>query len=136
MNHVSVGCVYRSTGVGYQTIYGRVTDAQIFGKSLSQVEMKKITGCEGRMEGDILSWELTEWILAGVSKGIKTENLDFEENICYQRNTSYHLIPIQANFNPNSVEICQRFSSEVAIQNSSEQFEEILKYSGEEGCSC
>jgi hypothetical protein len=47
MNHVAAGCFYRTSGTDYQSMYGRVTDVQIFGSVLSDVELEEITGCQG-----------------------------------------------------------------------------------------
>ena len=48
MNHVAAGCFYRTSGTGYQSMYGRVTDVQIFGNDLSDTELEEITGCQAR----------------------------------------------------------------------------------------
>ena len=128
MNHVAVGCYYKgsSEATGYQTMYGRVTDLQLFGTFLSNQEMQKITECKERMKGDVLSWDHTAWILSGTS--IKKESLEFTQDICRNTTVSFHLIPLQANFNPKSLELCQLFSADIAIHHSVKEFDQILRY--------
>ena len=89
MNHVAIGCAFRGKGgTGYQSMYGRVTDAQFFGRTLSDEEMIKITSCNERMKGDIVDWNSAEWIITGPNKNIKKEKLDFDKVICkFQTNS-------------------------------------------------
>ena len=63
MNYLGVGCFYKSTGTTkYQSMYGRVSDVQMFSRILADEEMIEITGCKSRAEGDILAWSSTNWI--------------------------------------------------------------------------
>ena len=128
MNHVAVGCAYRGTAEsGYLSMHGKVTDAQIFGSLLSIKEMLQITGCKIHRAGDVLDWQNTIWVQSGPINTIKKESLDFYESICKTRTSSYHLIPSQENFIPNSLKMCQFFSAKVALQQSYEDFQEILR---------
>ena len=44
MNHIAAGCFYKSSGTSaYQSMYGRVTDVQMFGRILSDGDMKGLT---------------------------------------------------------------------------------------------
>ena len=83
MNHVSAGCLYDSTSatLGAMSMYGRVTDIQIFGTILSDLMMEEITGCKLRYNGDLLSWDSTEWVMSGPKQSIRKENLNFKVNI-------------------------------------------------------
>ena len=92
MNHIAAGCFYKSSGTSaYQSMYGRVTDVQMFGRILSDGDMKALTGCQLRKQGDLLSWDDVEWILSGGKKNIKRENLEWETIICKRSNKSYHI---------------------------------------------
>ena len=71
MNHVAAGCFYRTSGTGYQSMYGRVTDVQIFGNVLSDTELEEITGCRARREGDVLSWDTAKWVISGRKRNIR-----------------------------------------------------------------
>ena len=128
MKHVAVGCFYRgsSYGSGYQTMYGRVTDLQMLGTFLSDKEMQKITVCKERMTGDLISWDRTAWVLSGSS--IKKESLEFAQEICTNSTSTFHLIPLQANFNPKSLELCELFSADLAIHHNAREFDQILRY--------
>ena len=132
MNFVSAGCFYRTSGAGYQSMYGRVTDVQIFGKILSNLDMEKITGCQITKKGDVLSWETAPWVIRGPKKNILKESLHFESLICNPSRKSYHLIPQRKNFNSESLDVCQKVSAQVAGHTTKDEFTTITEYlSGE-----
>ena len=39
------GCFYRNMGAKFMSMYGSVTDAQVFGRELTDQEMIDITSC-------------------------------------------------------------------------------------------
>ena len=99
MNHVAAGCFYRQSGSsGYQSMYERVTDVQIFGTILSDHQMEDITGCKSRGRGDILSWDSARWVMGGTLQNIKNESLDWGTSICKSLNISFHIIPQKLSF--------------------------------------
>ena len=81
MNHVSAGCLYRRGGLGYMSMYGIVTDLQIFSRVLSESEMEQITGCDQYMKGDIVNMEETEWILMNVHNSSEKEMIDIKTRL-------------------------------------------------------
>lgn len=42
----TLGCYYRSGGTGFMSMYGSVTDAQVFSRELSVQEMVDMTTCK------------------------------------------------------------------------------------------
>ena len=42
---MTLGCYYRDVGVKFMSMYGSVTDAQVFSRELSNQEMVDITSC-------------------------------------------------------------------------------------------
>ena len=42
----TLGCYYRSGGTGFMSMYGSVTDAQVFSRELSVQEMMDMTTCK------------------------------------------------------------------------------------------
>ena len=93
MNHVSVGCMYKSTGeTEYMSMYGRVTYVQVFGNILIDTKMEEITECGSRHEGDLLCWNFTKWVRSGVKKNIRKESLDWDSVIRRSVNESYHVM--------------------------------------------
>ena len=128
MNFVGAGCFYRTSGAGYQSMYGRVTDVQIFGTILSDLEMEKITGCLTRKEGDVLSWDTAPWVRRGPKQNIRKENLDFETFVCKPPTKSYHLIPQRKSFDPESLNVCQKFSAQLAGHKDKMEFDSITQY--------
>ena len=126
LNHVAAGCLYRSSR--YLSMYGRVTDLQIFGRTLSAGIMEVITGCEERVKGDLLSWDDTTWIRGGTKQDIKKENLDWKRTVCNKLTKSYHLIPHKINNIPNSIKFCKKYSSQLAIWNNKKEFADLISY--------
>ena len=112
LNHVSAGCAYEAEATDiedpyFYSMYGRVSDLQIFGSVLTDDDMRKITGCEDRSTGDILNWDTTKWETSGVSQDIRKESLDWKDIICKpQEDRSYHLIPQRISFEPKSLDVC------------------------------
>ena len=77
MNSVSVGCQYR-LAANHQSLYlnihgrslirprplcCRVADFNMWQSTLSTEEMVQITGCQAFPEGDLISWQKTEFHL-------------------------------------------------------------------------
>ena len=133
MNLVAAGCYYRPIGkTKYQSMYGRITDVQIFSRLLSENEMEEISGCKRREEGDLLSWDATQWLRRGPKQDIREEMLDFTENVCYHSDKSFHLIPQPWNFIPESLDLCRKFSAELAGHQNQREFKEITQYLSQE----
>ena len=63
------------------SMYGSVTDAQIFSRELSDQEMKDVTTCSAFPNGDVLSWESEPWILKSPLQSSEEELLDLEEAV-------------------------------------------------------
>ena len=42
----TLGCYYRNGGTGFMSMYGSVTDAQVFSRELSDQEMVDMTTCK------------------------------------------------------------------------------------------
>ena len=125
INFVSIGCYYKSSE--YMSMVGKVTDLQIFSKELSEEEMKRITTCEEREEGDVLSWKSSEWVLSGKGN-IEEEMLDLQQDICKVSKKSFHLIPHGSNFLPEGVNSCRKLGGIPAEYSSQAQLEQITKY--------
>ena len=77
-SEISIGCVtyWEDSHVGI------VTDFQLFSRILSKQEMERWTGCQERLQGDIVSWDTEEWSFNQTGNGSTIEYLDFENNVC------------------------------------------------------
>ena len=64
------------------SMFGSVTDAQVFSRELSDQEMMDMTGCRNFLTGDILSWESETWNLTTPWNSSEMEILDFEKDVC------------------------------------------------------
>ena len=78
ISFVSAGCYYKSSG--YMSMHGRVTDLQMYSKELTEEDMKMITNCEDRTEGDVISWGNTEWVVSGKNKTLE-ETLNMDKDV-------------------------------------------------------
>ena len=105
---ISVGC-YRSDSYG-QSHPGVVTDFQLFGRMLTHPELEKWTGCEERLQGDLVSWDEEHWIFQQSSGAI--EYLEFEKEVCDLRNKSFHFFPARRGFK-KALELCNRVSGQL-----------------------
>ena len=133
MNIVAAGCYYRPNGLTkYQSMYGRVTDVQMFSRILSDEEMEDISGCKRRGVGDILDWDSASWIKRGPKQTIRRENLDFEKFVCKFPEKSYHLVPQPWNFVPESLDVCKKFSARLAGHENEAEFGMITQYLSQE----
>ena len=84
------------------SMFGSVTDAQVFSRELSDQEMMDMTGCRNFLTGDILSWESETWNLTTPWNSSEMEILDFEKDVCSNpevNHTSllflYNLVPTE-----------------------------------------
>ena len=130
ITHVAAGCFYyfKSSGVpGYMSMFGKVTDLQIFSEILSEDEMKKITSCENRKEGDILSWNQAKWMLSG-NGNIEKEMLNLQEDVCKVRISSLYLLPRPSTFHRESIFLCMKLSGTPVDYSSKEELNEIARY--------
>ena len=131
VNTLSVGCFARGCCESinrYMSMYGKVTDVQLFSRVLTDLEMEEYTGCRSRLSGDVVSWDSGSWLTSGFNNSIRLESLDWETEICKSQRHSYHMIPQPLQFMPNSLEACNRFSAEVVAHRDDDELEEITEY--------
>ena len=88
----TLGCHYRNREVKYMSMYGSVTDAQVFSRELSTEEMVEVTSCRQFPHGDILSWDREPWVLRSPWNRSEAELLDLERDVCGQRPRGYFLV--------------------------------------------
>ena len=88
ISFVSVGCFYKSSGnTLYMTMYGRVSDFQMFKGVLTDTQMEDFTGCREKMEGNLLAWASTGWVTSGSKQTVRLENQDWQFDICKNQKT-------------------------------------------------
>ena len=99
----TLGCFYKNhQEVEFMSMYGSVTDAQVFSRELSSQEMVDITSCRsGELhctvpaelmivfrsfpQGDIISWDREPWSLRSPWNRSEAEMLDLEKDVCATR---------------------------------------------------
>ena len=64
------------------SMYGWVTDAQVFSRELSSQEMVEVASCRQFPQGDILSWDREPWVLRSPWNRSEAELLDLERDVC------------------------------------------------------
>ena len=121
LSSISVGC-----GSGKSTI-GSVSDFQIWDSFLPLDKMLAITGCKELLEGNLLSWQGTEWQLNS-SSGAKEKEMLFED-ICKEgQDSSLALIPYTMSMVPRALHQCSRLGGQVAGYTNQAELHNIARF--------
>ena len=98
----------------YATEIGSMTDFQLFGRGLSKLEMKDWTGCRRRLIGDVINWEKENWFLnkTGDEDVSEIELLEFDKQICDNREQSKHIFPIKRSFT-KALKLCEKIQGRI-----------------------
>ena len=120
LSSISVGC-----GSGKSTI-GSVSDFQIWDSVLPLEKMLAITGCKELLEGNLLSWEGTEWQLNSSSNA--TEKKMLVEDICGEQESSLALIPYTMSMVPRALHQCSRLGGQVAGYSNQTELHDIARF--------
>lgn len=111
---ISIGCQYGAQQ--YRNARAQIiTDFQLFGRILSHQEMASWTGCEKRLSGNIINWELETWFFNKTelnNSPSEIEMLDFEKDICERSGRSKHIFPIETSVQKAMV-LCKKVSGEL-----------------------
>ncbi|XP_023325929.1 uncharacterized protein LOC111699471 isoform X1 [Eurytemora carolleeae] len=125
-SHVSAGCAYDMDNIDY-SMYGQVTDVQVFNGVLSDQELKDLTGCRTFPEGDIVSWRERDWTIVGKPQVTIMETYDLENEICDPTSTSFHFIPIKLSA-VEHMELCNRLSGRLGGYLDEAGFNKVVKF--------
>ena len=109
VNMISIGCAY---GLYKDSDVGVVTDFQIFGRILPQLEMEEWTGCKKRLYGDIVNWDLEEWVFNKTDNISEVEYLEFDNDICHGSYYSNHVFPLSVTFQ-KALKLCEKVSGKL-----------------------
>ena len=63
-------------------LQGKVTDAQLWGETLSLEEMIGITSCSSFPEGNLLAWNSQNWMLNSSRATAVEDDLDLQDEVC------------------------------------------------------
>ena len=86
---------------------GIVTDFQIFNGKLEENALEEWTSCKKRIEGDLLSWDTEEWVFNQTGNGSNIEYIDFHNDICLNKTSSYQLFPSNIDFK-ETLDLCEK----------------------------
>ena len=123
----TLGCFYRDQGVKFMSMYGSVTDGQVFSRELSVEEMVEVTSCRQFPQGDIISWDRDPWVLRSPWNRSKAEILDLEKDVCANHEKGYFLVPQQLSFD-EGVHMCKKLSGSPISYTTKTEFEEIIHH--------
>ena len=124
----TLGCYYRGTsGTGFMSMYGSVTDAQIFSRELSDQEMKDVTTCSAFPNGDVLSWESEPWILKSPLQSSEEELLDLEKDICKSPDNGLFMVP-HKNTYEESLHFCKKLSGSLYSYTNKSDFDDLIYF--------
>ena len=119
---------YVETGYSFS---GKVTDVNLWSRSLSPREVLDWARCERKLSPDIVDWETQNWILSGFSQ----QEESFQK-ICSTQSPGLIIQPNTATFF-RGLHTCQMFDSEMGVCNSTETdriIEDYFKQSLGERC--
>ena len=100
----------------------------MFAEELSDSQMKAYTNCKEFLKGDLLSWNVIPWVLAGNRKVSELEYLDLQKEICTPQESSLILVPFPLKKEPFGEQMCSKMSSIVASYTSDQDLEFIVKF--------
>ena len=130
---VGLGCLYRTTyGIMYASMYGSVTDGQVFGRTLEDEEMEEITSCKSDLTGDIVTWEDHKWDLKSPHGTSEIEVFNFDEDICSQPKHGLVLVPHKLTFR-ESLHTCEKLSGKMASYVDTSRFDKLTHFLSKRG---
>ena len=129
----------------FMSMYGSITDAQIFSRELSEEEMIDVTSCRSEkktflfsfkfflllfrsfLNGDILSWDEEPWELRTPWNRSEIEMLDLENDICTHNSKGLLMVPQKLNFE-ESIHICEKVAGSVITFVNKTDFEKYVNF--------
>ena len=127
LSMLTVGCYYREGGTGFMSMYGSVTDTQVFGRELSDQEMIEMTSCKKFYTGDIVSWEREQWTLKSPLQTSAIEFLDLEKDVCYAPEESLFLVPHKLSYE-ESLHMCKKLSGRMMSYTNKSEFDNMMRF--------
>ena len=86
-----MGKYFQSLDEWKYSVFGAMTDVNIWNRSLSQSEVEQWSRCELGVGGNLLDWNTAQW----EAVGLQEEELDKEE-VCRERGQNHMLMIFQA----------------------------------------
>ena len=137
-NFVGLGCLYslvsslQADSWDNMSMYGSVTDGQVFGRTLEDEEMKDITSCKSDLTGDISNWQGHKWELKSPYNTTEMEVYDFEVDVCSQSQHGLVMVPHKLNYR-ESLHACAKISGELVSYVDRSRFDEITHFISRSG---
>ena len=110
------------------SMYGRITDLQLWDRILEEKEMESITGCEDIKEGNLLNMATSNWILNNMFNSSEKEMVDLESEVCSKSQKSIHLVPYKLSLKPHGMDMCNKLSGRMAGYSTKEEYENIVQF--------
>ena len=107
------------------SMYGSVTDGQVFSKTLEDNQMEDITSCNSDLEGDIINWENNVWNLKSPYNTTEMKVFDYKKDVCSR--PPQGMLLVKLNF-IESLHACARPSGEIVGYVDKRRFGKITHF--------
>ena len=76
---LTLGCLYSTDET--MSMYGSVTDVQVYSQTLEDNQMEDITSSNSDLEGHIINWENNVWSLKSPYNTTEMDVFDYEKDV-------------------------------------------------------
>ena len=122
----TVGCSYRKTGSGYQSMHGRITDFQMWNVALEVGTLKDITGCRNvNQRGNFISWETADWTFYTPRNFSVKQEWDLKREVCYSQELHFIFLPTPMSFDNELIPLCSKFSAQTVSYSKRKEFDDV-----------
>ena len=119
---LSASEIAEETWFKHGSMFGKMTDVNIWNYSMTVEEMKFWTNCSNDSGGgNVVNWETAEW----TTWDLEEENIDKSE-ICQVKRPGLTIFPQRRTFK-DSQELCQRLGGRMAVADSKKRVQEMMK---------
>ena len=73
--------IMRGSGSADDSMFGKMTDVNIWGRALTKRDMIQWTKCELEDQGDIISWIKAKWVTSGLSNEQPLQMHQYSQNV-------------------------------------------------------
>ena len=109
-------------GTFHYSMFGAMTDVNIWNRSLSEAEVEKWSRCELGAGGNLLDWSTAQW----EAVGLQEEEVKKEE-ICFKNSKkAFIVVQDKKTFN-NTINLCKALEGEMAVATDKQIMEEMIK---------
>ena len=101
--------------------YGQITDVNVWGNDLTEMEIKNFISCEKPISGDYLAWDIA--ILK--TYGLDMVEKDFNQVCRNEKVSAIAIYPNQVKSQKDNLQFCKKIGSEVATAHNDEELKKL-----------